>query len=64
MLLAMLAVIFAGVAIASEVQTDGKISVPQTAPVFAVCTDPIVQQTLEQDFRGAHREPGNGNGGR
>jgi hypothetical protein len=61
-LLAMLIVTFAGVAFASEVQTDGKISVPQTAPVFAVCTDPIVQQTLEQDFRGAHREPGNGNG--
>ncbi len=62
MLLAMLMAIFAGVALASEVQTDGKISVPQTAPVFAVCTDPIVQQTLEQDLRGAHREPGNGNG--
>ncbi len=62
MLLAMLVATYAGVALASEVQTDGKISVPQTAPVFAVCTDPIVQQTLEQDFRDAHREPGNGNG--
>ena len=47
---------------ASEVQTDGKINVPQTAPVFAVCTDPIVQKTLEEDFSGAHREPNNGNG--
>ena len=61
-LLAALLVTLAGVATASEVQTDGKISVPQTAPLFAVCTDPIVQQTLEQDFRGAHREPNNGNG--
>ena len=62
MLLATLVSIYAGTAFASEVQTDGKISVPQTAPVFAVCTDPMVQQTLEQDFRDAHREPGNGNG--
>jgi len=61
-LLAALLAIGAGLAHASDVQTDGKISVPQTAPVFAVCTDPIVQQTLEQDFRGAHRELGNGNG--
>ena len=49
-------------AFASEVQTDGKISVPQTAPVFAVCTDPVVQQTLEQDFHDAHREPDSGHG--
>ena len=54
--------ICASVAIASDVQTDGKISVPQTAPVFAVCTDPVVQQTLEQDFRGAHRGPEDGFG--
>ena len=51
------------VAIASEVQTDGKISVPQTAPLFAVCTDPVVQQTLEQDFGGAHRGTDSGGTG-
>ncbi len=61
-LLAALIVMAEGVARATEVQTDGKISVPQTAPVFAVCTDPVVQQTLEQDFRGAHRSPESGHG--
>jgi hypothetical protein len=61
-LLATLTVILAGVALASEVQTDGKISVSQTAPVFAVCTDSVVQQTLEQDFRDAHRSPDSGHG--
>jgi len=48
------------IAAAADVQTDGKISVPQTAPLFAVCTDPVVQQTLEQDFRGSHRDSGAG----
>jgi hypothetical protein len=62
-LLAALMVILDGVAIGSQVvQTDGKLSVPQTAPLFAVCTDPVVQQTLEQDFRGAHRVPDSGQG--
>jgi hypothetical protein len=60
--IAAIVTIVAGVALATEVQTDGKISVPQAAPLFAVCTDPVVQETLEQDFRDAHREPGNGHG--
>ena len=50
----------AALAGAAQVQTEGKISVPQTAPLFAVCTDPVVQQTLEQDFRGSHRDSGTG----
>lgn len=50
------------VAIAGDVQTDGKISVRETAPLFAVCTDPVIQQTLLQDFRGAHRGPEDGFG--
>ncbi len=50
------------IANAAEVQTDGKVTVPQTAPVFAVCTDSVVQQTLEQDFHDAHRSPDSGNG--
>jgi len=62
-LLATMVAIFEGVAIAgSGVQTEGKVTVPETAPLFAVCTDPTVQQTLEQDFRGAHREPDSGHG--
>lgn len=62
MLLAMLVAILDGVAIASDVQTEGKVTVPETAPLFAVCTDPVVQETLEQDFRGAHRAPDSGHG--
>lgn len=63
MALLALVAISGAVAIASEVQTDGKISVPETAPLFAVCTDPVVQQTLEQDFRGAHRGTDSGGTG-
>jgi hypothetical protein len=59
---AALLVIAHGIASANQVQTEGKVTVPQTAPLFAVCTDPVVQQTLEQDFRGAHREPDSGHG--
>jgi hypothetical protein len=62
LLMAALMVMVAGIARAIEVQTDGKVTVPQTAPLFAVCTDPVVQQTLEQDFRGAHRSPESGHG--
>jgi hypothetical protein len=61
-LLATLMVICAGVASAGDVQTEGKVTVPESAPLFAVCTDPVVQQTLEQDFRGAHRGPDSGGG--
>ncbi len=61
-MLAVLMATLAGVAIASDVQIDGKLSIPQTAPLFAICTDPIVQQTLEQDFSGAHRGPDSGHG--
>lgn len=56
-------VVYCSVAIASQVQTDGRISIPQTAPLFAVCTDPVVQQTLEEDFRGAHRGTDSGGTG-
>jgi hypothetical protein len=59
-LLATLLVICASVAIASEVQTEGKVSAPESAPLLAVCTDPVVQETLEQDFRSAHRGPDSG----
>ncbi len=62
LMLAVLMATLAGVAIASDVQIDGKLSIPQTAPLFAICTDPIVQQTLEQDFSGAHRGPDSGHG--
>jgi hypothetical protein len=63
-LLATLVAIIEGTAFASGgVQTEGRISVPETAPLFAVCTDSTVQQTLEQDFRGAHRGPDSGGTG-
>jgi len=53
-------VVVSGTAIASQVETEGKITIPQTAAVFAVCTEPVMQQTLEEDFRGAHRDSGTG----
>jgi hypothetical protein len=62
MLLGALIAIRVSMVSAAEVQTDGKISVPQTAPVFAVCTDTVVQETLEQDFLDAHRSPDSGHG--
>jgi hypothetical protein len=64
--LAMLAatslIIWPVVAQTANVQIEGKLAVVQTAPLFAVCTDPVLQQTLEQDFRGAHRGPETGLG--
>jgi hypothetical protein len=58
----MLVVFIEGFALAGDVQTEGKVSVPETAPLFAVCTDPVVQETLEEDFRGARRDPDSGHG--
>jgi len=60
---ALLAMLLMSVGIASAsggVQTEGKLNVPEAAPLYAVCTDPTIQQTLEQDFRGAHRGPDSG----
>src|SRR5207302_5563134 len=50
-------------ALAADVKTAGKLAVPDRAPLFAVSTDPIVQQTLDQDFRGMHRGPNSASNG-
>ena len=56
--IATIALVISNPAFAGDVQTEGKISVPQNAPLAAVCTDPIIQRTLEEDFRGGHRAIG------
>lgn len=61
-LIAALMVFPRGVARATQVETEGKIAVLQSAPIFAVCTDPIMQTTLDEDIRGAHRAPASGQG--
>jgi hypothetical protein len=47
---------------AADVKTSGKLNVPDRSRLFAVCTDPTVQDTLNQDFKGAHRGPSDGDG--
>jgi len=43
-------------AMATEVKVAGKLTIPDRSPLFAVSTDPVIQSTLSEDFRGAHRD--------
>jgi len=36
---------------ASQIRTSGSLSVPADSPVMAFCTDPVMQQILNEDFR-------------
>jgi len=36
---------------ASQIRTSGSLSVPEDSPVMAFCTDPVMQQILNEDFR-------------
>jgi hypothetical protein len=47
-------------AFAANVQLAGKITVAPDAPLAAVCTDPVIQNVLNEDFHGAHRDFGAG----
>lgn len=40
-----------GAARAAEVKTSGHLDVPASEAVMAICTDPVVQHVLNQDFR-------------
>lgn len=40
---------------AAEIKTSGHLDVPGSEAVMAVCTDPVVQHVLNQDFRLAKR---------
>jgi hypothetical protein len=45
----------AGAARAAEIKTSGHLDIPPSDAVMAICTDPVVQSVLNQDFRLAKR---------
>lgn len=52
--------IFSAPAFAGDVKIAGKLTAPERVPLTAVSTDPLIQQILDEDFRGAHRGPDSG----
>jgi len=55
-----IAVAIAGSARAADVKVAGKLNVPADASVVAICTDPVVQNVLNEDLRAAHHgQPSN-----
>src|SRR5580700_5449102 len=55
-----IAVAIAGSAQAAEIKMAGKLNVPANASVVAICTDPVVQNVLNEDLRAArHGQPSN-----
>jgi hypothetical protein len=54
------AVAIGGVAQAADVKMAGKLNAPANATVIAICTDPVVQNVLNEDLRAArHGQPSN-----
>src|ERR1700691_4833767 len=52
------AVAIGGVAHAADIKVAGKLNAPADASVVAICTDPVVQNVLNEDLRGArHGQP-------
>lgn len=47
-----------GITHAATVKTLGKLDLPENAGIVAVCTDPVVQQTINEDLRAARRNMG------
>jgi hypothetical protein len=39
---------------ATDIKTAGKLDVPPNASIIAICTDPVVQNVLNQDLSAAH----------
>jgi hypothetical protein len=55
-----IAVAIAGSAHAADIKMAGKLNVPANANVVAICTDPVVQNVLNEDLRAArHGQPSN-----
>jgi hypothetical protein len=55
-----IAVAIGGFAQAAEVKMAGKLNAPANASVVAICTDPVVQNVLNEDLRAArHGQPSN-----
>jgi hypothetical protein len=53
-------VAIAGSAHAADIKMAGKLNVPADVSVVAICTDPVVQNVLNEDLRGArHGQPSN-----
>src|ERR1700719_1909059 len=48
-----IAVAIAGSAHAAEIKMAGKLNVPANVSVVAICTDPVVQNVLNEDLRAA-----------
>jgi hypothetical protein len=55
-----IAVAIGGIAHAADIKVAGKLNAPADASVVAICTDPVVQNVLNEDLRGArHGQPSN-----
>src|SRR5260370_30889996 len=55
-----IAAAIAGSAHAADIKMAGKLNVPADASVVAICTDPVVQNVLNEDLRAArHGQPSN-----
>jgi len=55
-----IAVAIGGVAHAADIKVAGKLTAPANATVIAICTDPVVQNVLNEDLRAArHGQPSN-----
>jgi hypothetical protein len=55
-----IAVAIGGSAHAADIKMAGKLNVPADASVVAICTDPVVQNVLNEDLRAArHGQPSN-----
>jgi hypothetical protein len=55
-----IAVAIGGLAHATDVKMAGQLEVPANATVVAICTDPVVQNVLNEDLRAArHGQPSN-----
>jgi hypothetical protein len=50
-----IAVAIGGLAHAADVKMAGKLTAPPNATVVAICTDPVVQNVLNEDLRAARR---------
>jgi hypothetical protein len=48
-----IAVAIGGVAHAADIKVAGKLTAPANATVIAICTDPVVQNVLNEDLRAA-----------
>jgi hypothetical protein len=55
-----IALAIAGSAHAADLKMAGKLNVPANVSVVAICTDPVVQNVLNEDLRaGRHADPSN-----